>query len=560
MNREQRKRRLQLKPHVDRLEMRRLMSQANAKSYVAQALAKQQAALESELAHGDLDLFADTLAHSPRLAARMGLGALGFMLRRSQKPAQRDGWGATLVRELAAHPRYAAAHDLTALIKPPAQPKINPIITQPLSTPPSPPIAQPPQPVAQPPQQSPPVAQPPQPPQPVAQPPQPVAPASSPPTVTQDPLSVAVGSTLDVTLPNLGISGTDVTFTITPQPLPANMTFNRGTGELVFSPAPDQVGVSSFSVVVSNGTASGTIVVPVTVTAPPLPSTEVSGRVVDENGNPLAGMPVSIGSATTVTDQAGDFTLTAIPANPGPISAGGAAAASQGRQALMAPVVQLLGHPLYSAANNVMPAPLIVPTIDWSPATAFSQTSESASLDITNPAMTGFDIRMATTSAGTVQASGTVKVAELSAALSAQHMSPGVSTGMVLFNVSGTGISDKAQLTLPNTDGFPPGSVLYLMMLNPLTGGHDVAGRMVVSADGKTMTSTGLISLSPSSAGPPPAVTPDGGDPTYIDCLYEETQPTQDTQVTPCGPCQASGNGRPQRQTAAARRRRRRAP
>ena len=64
MNREQRKRRLQLKPHLDRLEMRRLMSHANAKALVAQALANQQAALETELAEHDLDAFAENLAHT----------------------------------------------------------------------------------------------------------------------------------------------------------------------------------------------------------------------------------------------------------------------------------------------------------------------------------------------------------------------------------------------------------------------------------------------------------------------------------------------------------------
>jgi hypothetical protein len=41
---------------------------------------------------------------------------------------------------------------------------------------------------------------------------------------------------------------------------------------------------------------------------------------------------------------------------------------------------------------------------------------------------------------------------------------------------------------------------LYLMTLNPITGGHDVAGQIVVSADGKTVSSTGPISLGGSGA------------------------------------------------------------
>ena len=210
----------------------------------------------------------------------------------------------------------------------------------------------------------------------------------------QDPLSVAVGGTLDVTLPNLGLGTSNLTYTITPQPLPANMSFNRETGEFVFAPSPSQTGVTDFSVAVSNGSRSGTIVLPVTVSKPVLPSTEVSGQVVDENGNPLAGMPVTIGNASTVTNSSGDFTLAGIPANPGPISAGGAAGTVQGRLDLTAPVPQLLGHNLYAGANNAIPSPLILPKIDWSAAASFSQTSVVQPLTIANPAMPGFSVQM----------------------------------------------------------------------------------------------------------------------------------------------------------------------
>ena len=105
-------------------------------------------------------------------------------------------------------------------------------------------------------------------------------------------------------------------------------------------------------------------------------------------------MPVTIGTATTVTNAAGDFTLTGVPANPGPISVGGAVGSAQGRLDLTAPVAQLLGHDVYTDADNVMPAPLILPTIDWSSAASFSQTSTTQPLSITNPAMPGFSVQM----------------------------------------------------------------------------------------------------------------------------------------------------------------------
>ncbi len=86
----------------------------------------------------------------------------------------------------------------------------------------------------------------------------------------------------------------------------------------------------------------------------------------DESGNPLAGMPVTIGTATATTDAQGDFTLTGIGANPSPLSAGGSVATADGRLALSAPVAQLLGHTPYADANNVIATPLIVPKVDWS--------------------------------------------------------------------------------------------------------------------------------------------------------------------------------------------------
>ena len=86
---------------------------------------------------------------------------------------------------------------------------------------------------------------------------------------------------------------------------------------------------------------------------------------------------------------------------------------------------------------------------------------------------------------------------------------------MLLYKIVGNGLSGTVDLTLPNTAGYKPGSVLDLMTMNPVTGGHDVAGQMVVSADGKTMTSTGPIKLSAtgggSSTGSLPAITPDSG-------------------------------------------------
>ena len=213
-----------------------------------------------------------------------------------------------------------------------------------------------------------------------------------------------------------------------------------------------------------------------------MPSTEVSGQVVDENGNPLAGMPVSIGTATAVTDQQGDFTLAGIPAKPGPISAGGSVAHGGGPAGLTAPVAQLLGHAVYMGAKNVIPTPLIVPKVDWSTPASFSQPSRRSRWTSPTRRCPASRSSCRPCAAGAVPASGTVQVAELPAALSVQHMPQGVSTGMLLYKVIGASVSQPVQLTLPNSQGFSPGSVLNLLTFNPRTGGHDVLAQMVVSA------------------------------------------------------------------------------
>src|SRR5205823_3075916 len=97
---------------------------------------------------------------------------------------------------------------------------------------------------------------------------------------------LAVGDTLDTSVTPGDFAGPQVTYTITPQPLPDNITFNRQTGELRFAPDPDQVGHYRFTVTASDGTHTAVERVPITVVRRPRPSTEVTGRVVDARGGP----------------------------------------------------------------------------------------------------------------------------------------------------------------------------------------------------------------------------------------------------------------------------------
>ena len=126
MSRESRKQLLQLKPYLDKLETRRLMSLEAAKARFAHELAHEKTAMESQLAGGEIGDFALALAEHPRAAADLGLGALSQALRQHVGYAARHGWAASLVSELTSHPRYATAHHLMAAMNTPRSPAAQP--------------------------------------------------------------------------------------------------------------------------------------------------------------------------------------------------------------------------------------------------------------------------------------------------------------------------------------------------------------------------------------------------------------------------------------------------
>ncbi|QEH32071.1 Putative deoxyribonuclease RhsC [Aquisphaera giovannonii] len=533
---DRRPRRAPIKLAMEPLEIRWLMSaggkeaQATKLSEVLERIGRSQTTLET---------FARGLAHSPGRASGLGLAGLASELRQHGAYARQHGWAASLVRELTNHPRYAAAHHLTGLITtttagatPVSQPgagdssSTSTITASPSggatttagsstsaggSTAPTQP--------------------------------QPSTPAPAVPTVPLS-RSVSVGDTLDVNLASAaGASGS--AYIITPQPLPENMSFNRETGEFLFMPAPGQAGRYDFNISVQGGASPENIHLALTASQPALPSTQVSGRVVDELGQPLAGMPVAIDGATTVTDSAGRFVLAGIATNPGPISAGGSTATAANRLPLISPVAQLLAHSIYADVNNVIASPLILPKIDWSASSSFAADAATGTTDIASSALPGFNIRVPASPGLQAESAtgGTVSTAQLSAALSAQHMPDGTQGGTILYKVTGADLTRPVQLTLPNTQGLKPGAVVDLITVNMLTGGHDVTSRMVVSADGKTLSSQGTVVLAhaatTTTAPPPGQLTADSWDPiigynTFIGCLGEGNEGPTATAVQQC--------------------------
>lgn len=78
MNRTKHKQVLELRPFLDKLESRRLMSVQVPGARFARELVREKSELASQLAGGDLSDFAQGLAAHPRVAADRGLGALSL--------------------------------------------------------------------------------------------------------------------------------------------------------------------------------------------------------------------------------------------------------------------------------------------------------------------------------------------------------------------------------------------------------------------------------------------------------------------------------------------------
>ena len=110
--REQLARKLQIEP----LENRWLLN-ADGRRPRPEAAATPLLQLQESLHDSsNMSSIALSLVEHPRLAMEAGLGGLSSVLRQNAGYAAQHGWAATLSRVLDAHPRYTAAHHLTAFL------------------------------------------------------------------------------------------------------------------------------------------------------------------------------------------------------------------------------------------------------------------------------------------------------------------------------------------------------------------------------------------------------------------------------------------------------------
>ena len=264
-----------------------------------------------------------------------------------------------------------------------------------------------------------------------------------------------------------------------------------GDSHLVFTPAPDQIGSYSFTLIARNGGTEVTQNVTLNVVADPITTTRVTGIIADTSQAGLANVLVELAGYQATTDSNGKFTIIL------PDSSAGDTLKVYGQRiqggGVTYPFIAekmplLLGHDLYRGVNNQIDRPIYLPTIDLSTGTTVNPSAETF---VTNPKLVGAKVDVAAGSlfdkSGNAFA-GIMTITEVPITLTPAALPSNLHPDLIVTIQPGDMVfNTPAKLTLPNKVGYVPGLVLDLWSINPNTGTFDIVGQGQVSADGSVI-------------------------------------------------------------------------
>ncbi len=310
------------------------------------------------------------------------------------------------------------------------------------------------------------------------------------------PLMVMPGDRLEVPLMATDPDGDRVMFSIrSAVPLPTSML--RGDGTLILTPAPGEEGIYNFTLVASDGMLEATQDVMLTVAVDPVTTTRISGVIKSTSDQPLAGVPIELGSLETMTAADGSFLLESA----GPLTAdtlkvrGEAIPGPQVFPFIAEKLLLLLGHDVYEGVNNVISRPIFLPPIDVANA---HMIDPAQNVTVTTTAIPGASVFVG---AGTLQDqqggpyTGPLSITAVPTDLTPAALPPTLFPDMVVTIQPGEmKFTTPAPMTLPNRGGYAPGTMMDLWSINPITGDFDNVGTGRVSANGSVInTITGGI-------------------------------------------------------------------
>jgi YD repeat-containing protein len=277
---------------------------------------------------------------------------------------------------------------------------------------------------------------------------------------------------------------------------------NAAERTLTFNPRPDQIGSYTFTVVAKQGKLVSTQDVTLNVVADEVQTTRISGRVQTDNAVPIAGLVINVGTTTATTDSNGNFTVE-VPTNLTTLKVGG----NGGYGAITSQLTALLGHDLYTGANNQLIEAIYLPTLG-----TLTNIDPTQNQIITSASLPNSRVNIAANTAK--DGAGNPYTGQLSLVEVPLNQAPitlpDTFNPDVLMTLQGdVSFSSPATVTLPNRAGYTAGTKLELWALSAATGTFAKVGEGQVSADGQTVTTiSGGISGSTWMCFVPQAIAP----------------------------------------------------
>lgn len=306
-----------------------------------------------------------------------------------------------------------------------------------------------------------------------------------------------------------------------------NTRLDSGTGSIIFEPTPDQLGQYQVEVTVNDGALTASRTFTLNVVADPITTTRISGRVLDVDETPIAGMQVEIGGIQGLTQSDGRFSLDF---GSGPVVADtlkirGEMYTDPARPQVKYPFIAekirfMFGREVYQGYNNVLQRPIFLPKLNNGTTVNPALTQTVTQQLVPNEAAVA--VRL---SAGTLLTqqgapfTGALSITEVPPDRTPVSLPPELEGSVVVTIQPGDmTFSIPAPITLPNRSNYPANSDMDIWSINPTTGEFEIVGKGKVSADGsKIETISGGIRFSSwHAAAPPPTIEPE-----------DETKPPQ---------------------------------
>ena len=305
-------------------------------------------------------------------------------------------------------------------------------------------------------------------------------------------LIAPLGSTLRVQLTANDPEGATITYMATPLPLPQGMELNIVTGEFEYTPSINQIG--SFDITFSAGDGRFTASETVTITVPapdPAAPTSFSGRVLDANSMadgftvPVVGATMSfLGIAVSaVTDAAGNFILTDIPATAEVFSIDGDTAQAAPDGAAYASFREQVS--LVANVDNIVARPFSMPRID---ATSLTPVDPLTTTVVNNPDL-GVTLTVSPNTAMNGDGSpftGQLSISEVPRGLAPAAL-PEFFDPALLITIQPAGVvfNQPVPITFPNTDKQLATAETEIWSVDPDRGEFTVVGTGRVTNDGQ---------------------------------------------------------------------------